>query len=339
VGASGPCASYNYFVRVCADTPRRRYSIFFLLALTIHVADSAVTRSIADPSRRALVSAAASADVILVVSLLYYWLLVRPGIRSSGSLSFIALLGCLHATYFWPSAGSLRLVFAASCESGVIALIAVGVLRAKRKPQSDPLDTINSALASGFLPPPVARMLAAEFGTLYYALFTWRSKAHAPSDAEAFSIHRQSGQADLLSGLALAGILEIVPVHLVLHRWTAAGAWIATASSIYAVIWLFGLSRSIQLRPVLVGPDYLDLRYGVLFRLIVEPHHIARVSRFDPADAPGAAILPKGSQPNLCIELTQEQMAEGLFGIRRRVKRIALAADNPLALEQALVRL
>src|SRR5277367_6056547 len=127
---------------------RTRHALFVLLALAINLIDGLVTRSIAAPGRRSLVAAAASVDVILVVSLLYYWLLVRPGIRARASLSFIALLGALHATYFWPIQVPVRAALAGLCELGLLAFVAVRVFRGTRHrsikdASSDPVDAIR----------------------------------------------------------------------------------------------------------------------------------------------------------------------------------------------------
>jgi hypothetical protein len=66
---------------------------------------------------------------------------------------------------------------------------------------------------------------------------------------------------------------------------------------------------------------------------------IARVRRAEPADAGTAMVLPRRSEPNLCIELTAPLEAERLFGARKKVERIVLAADEELALERALAEL
>ncbi len=167
-----------------ADDRQIRYLLFVLLAITINLIDSAVTRSIVVPEPRLLVATAASADVILVVSFLYYWLLVRPGIRAPGSLTFVALLGALHATYFWPLATNVRVALAALCELGLIGFVAVRIVRGTTQGETDPVDSVQRTLSSVFLPPFATRMVAAEISVLYYALFTWRSEPHVPPDAQ-----------------------------------------------------------------------------------------------------------------------------------------------------------
>jgi hypothetical protein len=106
-----------------------RYAAFILLALTINVVDRALTRSIAHPGTRMLVAVGGTFDVVVLVSAIYYWLLVRPGIRHRGSLIAIVLLDVLHATYFYPNAPAARVVVAWLCEVGLIGFMAVQVRR------------------------------------------------------------------------------------------------------------------------------------------------------------------------------------------------------------------
>jgi len=183
---------------------------------------------------------------------------------------------------------------------------------------------------------PLARVLAAELSIFYYALFSWRAKPHVDADAQAFTLHQRDGRADLLYVLALASVFEIVPIHLLLHHWRPVWAWVATGVSFYGLVWLIGLARSLTLRPVLIGADFLDVRYGLLFRLRVPRASIASVRRAEPADAAAATRVPRRTEPTLCIELAQTLEAEGLLGIRQPVRRLALAPDDLPEFERAL---
>ena len=322
------------------DDRRGRYAAFVFLMLAINLIDSLITRSIADPGRRIAVALAASFDVVVVISALYYWMLVRPGIRARGSLFAIALTGVLRATYFYPHGTALREIVAGLCEAGLIGFVIVQVRNARagrEQEDADPLDDIAAALRSVLPVPGVARLIAAELGSLYYALFSWRAKPHVPSGARAFSIYKRIGQADIFGLLPLACLFEIIPVHLVLKHWSAAAAWIATGVSVYGMLWLIGMARAFGLRPVLVGPDYLHLRYGLFFQLRVPKEMIASVRSAEAGDRKSA--VPRNSEPTVCIELAGVIDAEGLFGIRKRVNRVAVTPDDEPAFRQALAEL
>lgn len=307
---------------------RIRYTAFLLFALAINWGDQAIVRSVADPARRMAVSAAATVDLVVVVCAIYFWLLVRPGIRGRVSLIPIALLGALRATFLYPNARTLAAFAAGACEVALIAFVVIQVrAKTRRHPgtrDGDAVDLLRASLEP--ILPGAARFLAAELGIFYYALFSWRANPYVPQDAQAFSIHKKGGHADLLYIVAFASTMEIVPLHLLLHHWSPLAAWIATSLSLYGTIWLIGLARSIALRPVLVGPDYLDVKFGLLFRLRVPRQSIAAVRRPGTADA--ATVVPRRSDPNICIEFVHVLDAEGPFGLRRPVHRLALSLDE-----------
>jgi len=268
-----------------------------------------------------IVAAAASVDVIVIVSAIYYWMLVRPGIRRAGSIVFVATLGVLHATYFYSDRVVLRAVVAGVCEAGLIGFVVLQIRRRGVSAES----------------PFVLKLLTCELRILYYALFSWRAKPDVPANARAFTIHQRVGQAQLFGMLPLVCVLEIVPVHLVVNRWNPLAAWIVTAISIYGAIWLIGIARAFRLRPVLVGGDYLDLRYGLLFRLRVDRETIAAVRRAQPGDRNFA--VPRKSEPTICIELARPMAAERLFGLSRAVIKVAVTPDDEPEFVRELTRL
>jgi hypothetical protein len=289
-----------------------------------------------------------------VVSLIYYFLLVRPGIRGRATLAAVALLGLVRATFLFPAGlfpeglfpegAILKAAVAGFAELGLIAFVVIAVRRHKAVAhraggEADPVDSMQAALEKLLMSPLIARIMAAEFSVLYYALFSWRAKPHVPSGAQPFTLHLKSGKADLFGLVAVASVIEIVPMHLVLTHWSRAVAWVATALGVYAAVWLLGLSRAFRLRPTLVADGGLDIRYGLVFRLRVLREAIESVRRFEAADKRSAIVVPSRSEPSVCIDLVRPLKAEAMFGIRKQVRRIALSPDDAAAFERALASL
>ena len=100
-----------------------------------------------------------------------------------------------------------------------------------------------------------------------------------------------------------------------------------THASLYSVVWMIGIARSIALRPSLIGPDYLDLKFGLVFRLCAKRDEIAVVRPATMAGAAAGVVVPRGIEPNVVLELTRGAHAEGLLGTRTQVSRIALTVD------------
>jgi hypothetical protein len=198
-----------------------------------------------------------------------------------------------------------------------------------------PGDGPRSGLAS---PANHARSLdrfRGEFAILYYA-FAWRARPHRPPEAEPFTIHRVSGFGDKLMLIGMAAGFEIVPVHLLLHRHSKIAAWVLTGLSVYSAIWLVALVRSLRLRPCFVEPDSVTIRLGLLFSIRIPANRIARLSA---TPAPGALVLPRNTEPNLCIEFTEPLIGHRIFGFRKQVTALAIAADDAPAVAAALARM
>ena len=138
----------------------------------------------------------------------------------------------------------------------------------------------------------------------------------------------------LLGVIAVASIGEAAGVHLMVRRWSELAAWALTAFSIYGAVWIVALARSIVLRPVLVTADSLELRAGLLWSVTVPRSNIHRISEpLAPPDRGQAGYLRIGplADPRFLIELKEPVVAEGPYGIRKRVSAIGLFVDEPAA--------
>lgn len=312
---------------ILAANTRQRTAVFLAVAVAINVIDSYVVSVPRTGVRLSLVRAAASIDVVLVVSAIYFFMLVRPGIRPHWSMAPVALAGIWHAAYFYPQFGSVKAVAAALFELGLAGFVIVRFRRSFRT-DGDPADRLRAVIFEMVPIPAAANVLASELTVLYYSVFSWRSKAHVPAGTLAFTIDRMTGQADLFVVLAIATVVEIMPVHLLLAHWSTTVAWVVSALSLYGAVWFVGLARSIWLRPLLCGDDCIDVRYGLMFRLRIPCQMIRRVGRTAEQSSPGYARLP-GEPANVFIDLLSEMDSEKLFGFRRKVRGVALSADDP----------
>src|SRR5215469_2178957 len=169
-----------------AVTRRYPQATFLALAALINVTAITMARTASDPARYRHVAFGASLDLTITVTAIYYWLIVRPGIRGRMSMVFIALLGLLRASFAFPSVVPGREFILAALECALIAAVILALRNARG---ADPVERIQGAIASivpgGF----VSRALAGEFSALYYA-FTWRTGVDAPSDARTFTLYK-----------------------------------------------------------------------------------------------------------------------------------------------------
>lgn len=187
--------------------------------------------------------------------------------------------------------------------------------------------TLRNAVGAVIPFPPGARAIATEISLMYYAIFGWRAKPYVPEGTRAFWLTEQKDKAFLLAAAGMASVFEIVPVHLLAARRSVLAAWILTGVSVYGLVWLLGLSRSLALRPTVVGADLLAIRFGLLVQLTLPLDQIARVDRVS-VGSDGVIALPRRMAPNVEISFAQAVELERLFG-SRSVKRVALCLENP----------
>ena len=90
-----------------------------------------------------------------------------------------------------------------------------------------------------------------------------------------FSYYRSQAPM-LLAFLGLASV-ELCAVHLLVSLWSATAAWILSGLSLLTVVWIARLMRSLQTRPVEVGPDAILLRLGNLRAVRVPPPKLVDV--------------------------------------------------------------
>ena len=325
-------------------TRTRNHSLFaFLgLALLINATIAFLGRRFATDPRLPFIAAGACVDMLVLVPVLYYWLVARRFASPLLATLPIVLLSATRATFIFPRLLPGRFLVLTGCEIGLLALILLRVRKGVRvaSTQQDVLDRLE-AVAGEILPlPALARALAQEIAVFYYALFSWRSKPQVPSDASAFSIHKDSGFVALLGVIAGASVLEIPVVHLLLRRVHPAAAWVATALGVYGTLWIVALARSVILRPVLLLSDGIEIRNGFLWRLHIPLDRVRSVQRLQgPAPSrrtAGYLRVALLADPQFMLELDAPCIASGPFGLSKPVTRVGLAVDGAAAFETAL---
>lgn len=247
---------------------------------------------------------AAVLDMTITVTAVYYWLIVRPGLRPKGSLIFVALLGLLRASFAFP-----HVVPGREWILGAVELLAI----------------IAVITGSRIIPfQTVERAMKAELSALYY-VFAWGARPEVPPNARTFTLHKTSGIADLLMVLAPFSVIEVVLVHLLAARWSVTATWVLTGLGLYSGIWMFALGRSFGLRPGYVTDDEIVVRFGILFSLRIPRDSIYLIQR-EPIE--GATPIRRNVVPNLYLSFKRPLEAERALGFTKQVSAIAIQLDG-----------
>lgn len=288
-------------------------------------------------------------DLAVVVPALFWWVLVRPGRAPVIALVPVTVVGVLVAGALLPpahrgavDAAHLVLVPAELALVGWIAWRASRLVRTARERAGgglDFLEAMQAAAARVLGAGRVAKVVGYEGGVIGYALGLAPRGDAGPQDSR-FSHHRESAYGAVVAAVAIVGVVEIVAVHVLLSRWSAAAAWIVTALSLYAFVWIVGDLRAARRRRSTFDGDLLTLRIGLRWTVEVPLDAIDRVERIATAGTVGGKPRPLSAvlvgAPALRLHLTRDVAAHGPYGIVRRVRTIDLAVDGPDRLRQAL---
>lgn len=156
--------------------------------------------------------------------------------------------------------------------------------------------------------------------------------------------YRSARSGSLLLGLGLAVLVETVALHLWLAPRHPVLAWLATASSLAALLWLAADYRALGRGAVRLGPDVLELHIGRRYALRLSRAEVAAAVQPSWRDLPEPGTpaaadylnLMVPATPNVLLTLTAPARMRMLGGRSRRVLRLGLHLDDPSAFRTAL---
>lgn len=204
------------------------------------------------------------------------------------------------------------------------------VVRTARAARDEgPIGSIEAGLVAARIPDRVAAILATELAVVGLVLTGWFRRPRRG----AFSM-RSTGWLTIAGLIGFVMIGETVATHLLLAMWSPLVAWLATASSAYAMLWLFGDAQAIRLYPVSITGATLRVTIGIRWRAAIPLSQIASVTeiRTVPEGALNLALM----EPTVMVTLRAPAEIRGLLGRRRHADRLALTIDDPKAFAAAL---
>ena len=309
------------------------------LAASVYLAAAlVVVPALAVAPRPEALAAALAVDLVVLVPLAYAGLLVRVRGWRAVTLGPVVALSALGAWLVLPDGhrGTVSVVLPAA-EAGVVVAVVVSLLRAARRGSGgDPYERARAATARVLGDHWGSRALAYELSVVRYAL--GRRSGPAPG-AGTFSYRRSSGYGAVLVGVAVAGVVELVGGHLLVrHFWGDGAALAHLLVSGYALVWLAGDWRALGARPTRLEDGVLHVRCGLRWSVEVPVADVEAVYHVR-RPLPRARTTLDASvlrNPQLLLDLRRPVVADGPYGVRRRVTRVALHVDEPDRLLRAL---
>ncbi len=241
-----------------------------------------------------------------------------------------------------PAALRVRLGTALVLEALLLVLAVRALRRAGASAEGWPEDRIAGAFEA-FVPPRAARLMALELVMLGGAIRFLLGGFREPLPA-GFSLHREAFLGSFLPVLPL-----LIPGDVLLLRVLFSGLpvglrWLLHLSTVYAVLWLFGLWAGLRRRPHRVTDEAVELNLGPVKSVRLRRDQILGIAPLPEFDddwarhrhmrglhrltTPGPAVLE--------LRLREAVPALGLVGPTAPRDRVAVSVDDPAAFLAAL---
>ncbi|MFQ5569798.1 MAG: hypothetical protein ACE5G0_09000 [Rhodothermales bacterium] len=325
--------------------------VFGLALSTIYPVALLIASGVSRFEQPHLLAAALTLDVTIVVPLLYYVLLVRRNGWPLITVAPVFLLSLVAASFIIPRDHqellTLLQYLAAPLELLLLGYVGIRIARTARRFRTtsgdlDVMIRLQESLRETLHVPTAANVLAFEIGLIYYALFSWRAPRPDEPKHFTFSYHKKNGYITVVAGIMVAMLIELIGLHLLLLWWNPTVAWIASALTLYGILWLLGDVQAVRLRPIRIEEEALLIRIGLRWTIRVPFEAITWVRPVEGKPVvrktPGyLAALVLGT-PHYLIKLKTPIVAHGLYGIRKQVSLIGLALDDTASFEAALKR-
>ncbi|MGY0408768.1 MAG: hypothetical protein ACWIPJ_10515, partial [Polaribacter sp.] len=190
--------------------------------------------------------------------------------------------------------------------------------------------TVLKKVTFELVPNKISIALATEIAVLYYGFFNWKKRILKNNE---FSYHKESGTITVLVAFMVSGAIEIFILHKLLLKWSSTAAWILTAISLYTVIQIYGILRSLPKRPFIIEKNGIFLRYGILSETHINFKTIESIEIFSKdieKNDKTRNLSPFGKIEgyNILIKLKEDNVLHSLYGIKREYNTLIFFVDK-----------
>jgi len=286
-------------------------------------------------------------DLLLTVPVVFFLLARKTNIPNTTVVP-ILILGIIITTTILPPENQYYLNLFKTWVLPVVELTilsfavynarkAIQLYKKNRKKTIDFFTTLKITCYSIF--PKIAVMpIVTEIAVFYYGFIYWKKKGLKQNE---FSYHRDSGTIAILSGVIFIVAIETVVFHIILSKWSNLAAWIFTFLSIYTAVQIFGFLKSMLKRPISIEKNKLYLRYGIMNESTIDLREIDSVEisskSIESNDKTRTlSIFGDLESHNVIISLNKENTMNGLYGIKRKYKVLALYVDDKVQFKNQL---
>lgn len=279
-------------------------------------------------------------DLLITVPFIYFLLIRKTDIPKTTIVPFI-ILGVITCSFIIPVENQYYLSLFKTwilplIELFVLIFISYNVIKTIRQYKLNKTETASDFFSilkltcNNILPKAAVIPFVTEISVFYYGFVYWRKRSLKTNE---FSYHKDSGTIGLLIGIMLLIIVETITLHYLLSSWSNLAAWVLTGLSIYTAIQIFGFSKSILKRPIIIEDNMLYLRYGIMNETIININDIESIEISSKdielnKDTRKLSFLGNLDSHNMIINLKKENTLTGLYGLKKTYKTLAFHVDE-----------
>ena len=189
------------------------------------------------------------------------------------------------------------------------------------------------------LPAQLARAIISEGQIVWLALIRWGAPVDVPAGQKAFAYHTYL--TPMIATFLALQLIELSVVHLLLMLWNPLVAWICFGFSVWGLIWTTALLKSFRIKPVLIGPDAVRVRNGIIYDFEIPMDCISTErNAFTTEELNGKSILNLAilSSPNVSLRFTKPLAIRTFFGRTKEISGVGLRLDESNAFLEELAR-
>ena len=199
-----------------------------------------------------------------------------------------------------------------------------------QRAKKDKLDTILSSI----IPNRMVHLLGTELRIIAMSLFIW-SREKGDRDSRFYS---SNNLGPILFTFAFFSFVEWFAIHMAIREAFPTVALVSSTIHLFFVTYLFGLAKSLYLRPTLISDNRIELRLGLMQSETISLDEIQAVflgRLIGPARDQGLDIVLM-SNSNIVIELINKRKIRGLFGSSKYAMFIGFQLDDPLKFVESI---
>ncbi len=279
-------------------------------------------------------------DFLITIPLIYFLLIRRRNINRITVVSTF-VLGLVTASIFLPTSEQQMVVvvknyFLLFLELGILLYVInkARLIYNNFRKLGNSVDFYEAITYSckTILPSRAASFLGTEITVLYYTFFKWRFKELKKDE---YSYTKEGSYNGVFLGLFLILMIETFVLHVLIVKTSVVLAWVLTILSIYTLLQLFAVWKSLYACPVCIdrAQKTIKLRFGFTGNIMLKVEDIESIV-IHSSDFPEKnnvkylSFLGAISGHNIIVNLKENITFEKIYGIKEETKSLAILIDD-----------